>query len=278
MAANDVRPQEWDGQDGRRFVQERVRHERMRRRLTDRLLAAAAIANQDSIVDIGCGCGETTLLAAKSATGGQAVGVDLSSMMLAEARRLAEEQGLGNVHFEQADAQTSALAPGGFDVAISSLGVMFFTDPQAAFSNIGSALRPGGRLAFLCWQDVAKSEFFGVPSAAIAEHTTAPKRPDPYAPGPFSLADPNRIRTLLTQAGFRDIGIESLDEPMYVGTDVEDVVGYYRSMSSVRSALSGLDGTVVEAIVRTLRDKVSQHQNADGVTMRSPAWLVTAQR
>lgn len=277
MAANDVRAQEWDGEDGRRFVEQRVRHERMRRRLTDRLLDAAAITTHESIVDIGCGCGETTLLAAKFATDGEVVGVDLSAIMLAEARRLADLQGLGNVRFEQKDAQTSFLAPGGFDVAISSFGVMFFADPQAAFTNVGSALRRGGRLAFLCWQDLAKSEFFGAPSAAIAAHTTLPQR-DPSAPGPFSLADPERIRALLTQAGFRDIGIEGLDEPMYVGTSVEDVLAYYRSMSSVRSVLSGVDDTVVDAITQTLRDKVVQHQNTDGVTMRSPAWLVTAHR
>lgn len=276
--ANEVRPHEWDGADGRRFVQERVRHERMRRRLTDSLLAAAGITAHESVVDIGCGCGETTLLAAKEATAGQAVGVDLSSVMLAEARRLAAVQGLTNVRFEQADAQTSPLDPGGFDVAISSLGVMFFADPAAAFTNIGSALRRGGRLAFLCWQDVEKSEFLGAPAAAVAAHSTAAQRPDPTAPGPFSLSDPDRIRTLLTQAGFREIGLESLDEPMYVGADVDDVLAYYRSMSSVRSALSSVDDASADAIMQTLRDEVARHHNPDGVMMRSPAWLVTAQR
>lgn len=276
MAGESAGTQGWNDEDSGSFLAERERHQRMRRRLTDRLMSAARIAAEDSVLDIGCGFGETTLLAARAAARGQAVGVDVSPAMLAEARALAEQQGIGNVRFEQADAQTRAFRPGGFDVAISSFGTMFFADPQAAFDNIASALRPGGRLAFVCWRDRDESEFFSVPIAAIAAHTEPPGSPDPDSPGPFSLADPERICGLLDAAGFDDVDIAGVDEPFRVGSDPDDVLGFYRTMPVTRPALDESDEGTAAEISGTLREALAARQDAGGVALGAATWLVTA--
>src|SRR5690242_14804122 len=158
------------------------------------------------------GTGQTTRDAAAAAGPGPALGVDLSARMIELARRLAAEEGTGNVSFEQADAQIYPFPAGSFDVAISRTGTMFFGDPAAAFANIGRALRPGGRLVMLVWQGPGPNEWVRELSGALAAGRDLPA-PPPGAPGPFSLADPGRVRALLAAAGFSGITMEALHEP-----------------------------------------------------------------
>jgi SAM-dependent methyltransferase len=170
-------------------------------------------------------------------------------------------------------------APGGrIRRALSTFGVMFFGDPRAAFANIAAALRPGGRLAFLCSQEPSRCEFFAVPLAAIAAHVPPPQLPGPGDAGPFSLADPQRIRALLGGAGFSVIGIDCVTQPMWIGADVADSVGYYQRMPIAQSLLSAADQQATAAVTQALREALRPHQGADGVTLRSAAWLVTATR
>src|SRR5579885_3498256 len=113
----------------------------------------AAIQSGERILDIGCGSGETTLeLARRAGPAGSALGVDISRLLLDAARAAARQAALANVSFQEADAQTHAFAPASFDLVFSRFGVMFFEDPDAAFRNLKTALRPGGRLCFVCWR------------------------------------------------------------------------------------------------------------------------------
>jgi SAM-dependent methyltransferase len=278
MTPNATQAETWNGDNGRHFVAERARLERMLEPHTDRLLAAAGIQPSDLVLDIGCGCGETTIRASRAASGGNALGVDLSAVMLAEARHLAECEHAGNVRFEQADAQTDPFPVAGFDVALSRFGVMFFDDPQAAFANIAAALRPGGRLVFLCWQEPRKVEYFTLPVMAIAAHVSLPGRPSPDEPGPFSLASPERIRTLLAEAGFGTVDIEDLTVRAWLGQDVDDVIGYYRCMPVARSLLANADEQATGLVFQALRDALRPRQSEDGVLLAAGAWLVTAIR
>ncbi|MGP3913217.1 class I SAM-dependent methyltransferase [Nonomuraea sp. 10N515B] len=120
------------------------------------------------MLDVGCGTGQTTRLAARTAPHGHALGVDLSEPMLARARATAIAEGITNLRFEQGDAQVHPFPEGGFDVAISRGGIMFFADPVAAFANIGRALRPSGRLAFVCLREMARPRRF--PKCANSAH------------------------------------------------------------------------------------------------------------
>ena len=149
VAVNAEQAEAWNGPSGRHFVEQRERWERMRDRLTARLLAGAQIQDGENVLDIGCGCGDTTILAARASCSGHALGADLSRIQVAEARRLAAAAGVTNARFEVADAQVHPFQAGIFDVVLSTFGVMFFDDPAAAFGNLRKALRRGGRLAFL---------------------------------------------------------------------------------------------------------------------------------
>ena len=160
-----------------------------------------------TVLDVGCGCGGTTLAAARLVAPGEAVGLDLSGPMLARARADAEAAGLGNAAFRQGDAQVHALEPARFDAVMSRFGVMFFADPVAAFENIRSATRPGGRLVFVCWQPLAANQWLLVPGAALAEHVRPAGFGTADGPGMFAFADPDRIRPILAEAGWRDVEI-----------------------------------------------------------------------
>lgn len=278
MTANARQAETWNGDNGRHFVAERVRLNRMLEPHTDRLLAAAEIKPSDLVLDVGCGCGETTTRAALAANDGNALGVDISAVALAEARQLAEYESAGNVRFELADAQTHPFPAAAFDVALSRFGVMFFEDPEAAFANIAAALRPGGRLVFACWQEPRKVEYFTLPVMAASAHVSVPPRSGPDEPGPFSLADPERIRTLLTGAGFGTVDIEALTAPTWLGQDVDDVIDYYHRMPMARSLLANADERTTGLVFQDLRDTLRQRQAEDGVLLAAAAWLVTAVR
>ena len=176
VAVNAEQAEAWNGASGRHFIEQRERHERMRGRLTARLLAAARIEDGENVLDVGCGCGDVTVLAARAARGGHALGADLSRIQVAEARRLAAAAGVANAGFEVADVQVHPFGAGFFDVVLSNFGVMFFDDPAAAFGNLRNALRPGGRLAFLCWRSRDENPFFtfGFAEAAAAAGARRP--------------------------------------------------------------------------------------------------------
>jgi SAM-dependent methyltransferase len=173
------------------------------------------------VLDVGCGLGRTTLtLAAMVRPGGEVVGADISAEMLARGRDRAVRLGAGNVEFVHADAQVHDFGQARFDAAYSRFGVMFFSDPVAAFANIRRALRPGGALSFVCWQGVFDNEWMLIPGAAVAEVTgTLPQMPGPEEPGPFSLADPARVRSVLGAAGFGSIVITSHADDVVISED-----------------------------------------------------------
>jgi SAM-dependent methyltransferase len=172
VAVNAEQAEDWNGASGREFIEQRERHERMLGRLRARLLAAARIRDGENVLDIGCGCGETTILAARITSSGHALGTDFSRIQVAEARRLAACAGVANARFQVADAQVYPFQPGAFDVVLSSFGVMFFDDPAAAFGNLRKALRRGGRLALLCWRTRAENPIF---TTGFLEATRPPR-------------------------------------------------------------------------------------------------------
>jgi SAM-dependent methyltransferase len=155
---------------------------------------------------------------------------------------------------------------------------MFFADPRAAFANLAAALRPGGRLAFLCWQDLTGNPWLTVPFAAAAAHVTLPELPVGGQAGPFSLADPQRTRDLLTGAGFGGIGIADLREERWMGTDIDDVTSYYTAMPFARQLITASDERTTTAVLDAIRHALRPSQRQEGVVLQSAAWLITARR
>ena len=275
MAVNAEQAEDWNGASGQHFLEQRDWGERARDRLTARLLAGTQIQDRENVLDIGCGCGDTTILAARATRSGHALGADLSRIQIAEARRLAASAGVTNARFEVADAQVYPFQAGVFDVVLSNFGVMFFDDPAAAFGNLRKALRPGGRLAFLCWRTRAENPFFTMGFAAAAAELGLREMPEPDAA--FSLSDTGRVRGLLSGAGFGGIEFAKADEPMLIGRDVDDVLEYERTSPAATEILTGLSPAQAGELTRLVRDRLMAYASPDGVTMPGAAWLVTAQ-
>src|SRR6185437_10590579 len=215
-SANAEQAYRWNGEGGRYWIDHRERLLAGHRNLHPHLLRGAALTSTDRVLDVGCGCGGTTLLAARAAH--RVVGLDLSGPMLAVARDLAEAADAANTAFVRGDAQDSPLRPSSCDVLISSFGVMFFADPAAAFANLARAVRPGGRLAFLCWQYELDNEYFAIPLRAFA---TLMPLPGPTPAGRI-FADPALLSSLLSGAGWAGVRIEAVAEPAWLGADTAD--------------------------------------------------------
>jgi SAM-dependent methyltransferase len=265
----------WDGEEGAYWAERAEYFDRSVATYHEPLLAAAAITRSDRVLDVGCGTGQTTRDAARAAAHGSALGVDLSSRMLKYAESRAGDEGIGNVSFLQADAQIHPFPPESFDVAISRTAAMFFGDPIAAFSNIGQALAPGGRLALVVWQPLPANEWLQQIAGALAAGRDLPT-PPPEAPGPFSLSDPDRVREILSAAGFGDIGLEGTTGGMWFGTDADDAHRFVLGLMGWM--LEGLDEAGRARAGDALRATMAAHQTADGVVFGSAAWTVQATR
>jgi SAM-dependent methyltransferase len=274
VAVNVEQAEDWNGASGWEFIEQRQRHERMLGRLTARLLAAAQIQDGENLLDIGCGCGDTTILAARATGSGRALGADFSRIQVTEARRLAAAAGVINARFEVADVQVHPFGAGIFDVVLSKFGVMFFDDPAAAFGNLRKALRRGGRLAFLCWRTREENPIF---TTGFAEAAALRLRELTGPSAAFSLAGTGRVSALLSGAGFGSIEFAKADEPMLIGRDVDDVLEYERASPSAAEILAGLSPAQAAELTRQVRDRLVAYASPDGVVMPGAAWLVTAQ-
>jgi SAM-dependent methyltransferase len=273
--ANAEQAAEWDGPAGAHRTRHAAVFDAETRPHNERFRAATGVGRTDRVLDVGCGTGLTTRDAARAAVAGRALGVDLSAEMLEHARRISREEGLGNVAFEQGDAQVHAFAPGGFDMAISRFGSMFFADPVTAFGNIGNALRPGGRLVLLVWQAREHNEWTTTIRAAIAGGADLPPPP---AGGPFSLADPAVAGGILAAAGFTDVGFTDVREPVYYGPDADVAFDVVRGLRSTKDLLAGMDPAQAEAAADRLRATLAAHQTGAGVLFGARAWIIAARR
>lgn len=274
---NDEMVEFWNTRGGALWVAEQDRFDGFLAPVTGRLFGAAALAPGERVLDVGCGNGATTIEAARSVgPTGTATGIDVSAPMLATARTRASAAGVPAT-FVEADAQTADLE-GPFDVIISRFGVMFFDDPVAAFTNLAGALRPGGRMAFTCWQDLFSNEWFAVPAAAIVAHVGAPQLPEPGTPGPFAFADASRVSELLAASGLAEVVIEGASERLVLGSDAADVVAFLARDEMGRRMLEGRDPETIEAALAASRDAMAAFETPDGVRLNAAYWVVTARR
>jgi SAM-dependent methyltransferase len=272
---NEQQARAWDGDEGEIWAGDPEFFESSVRQHQAKLMEAAALTTEARVLDIGCGTADSTRDAAQAAQRGAAMGIDLSARMLERARACAAAQDLTNVTFVQGDAQIYPFKPGSFDVAISRTGTMFFADPAAAFTNIARALQANGRLALVSWQGPERNEWFrSFVDALTLGRGLAP--PPPNAPSPFAHADPSRTEQILTDAGFADIRIDSLELPMYFGATADQG---YEVLSQLLAWMTGklTPGERAKAHQR-LRDTLVAHETPDGVAYESRAWLITAER
>jgi SAM-dependent methyltransferase len=263
----------WDGKEGAFFTTHAERVDQSLANSHRHFLEAAAVQADERVLDVGCGTGETTRDCARAAVNGSALGVDLSSQMLALARRTATAEGLTNIEFRHADAQIHPFDASGFDVVVSRLGSMFFGDPVAAFTNLRRALRPGGRVTLLTWQGFADNEWLAEFRRAMADGRDIPAPPSD-APSPFALSEPKRVSAILDAAGFTDVLFKSLHEPMRFGSTTEDAFDFVSEQ--LGWMLEGLDDDGRSRALDALRTSIAAHTEDGGVFYASATWIIQA--
>jgi len=272
--ANVAQAEAWNGWEGENWARDCERYDVMMREFDDAFFGAADLSDQDRVLDVGCGTGQTARRAARTAA--SVVGIDISGPMLARARQLTRE---ANLTFVQGDAQVHPFPDGGFDggfdKAISRGGVLFFADPVAAFTNIARGLRPGGRLTFL-------GPRAGRPDGAYARATATLtpwlREPSPAARGMASLTDPDEIRRLLAETGFTGVVVEPVDRPMPYGADALEAADFVLSQGPVRHNLRDATEAEIDRVRAGLRDGFEPLRTPDGVLVPGHVWLVTATR
>ncbi len=242
-------------------------------------IEAAAPARGERVLDVGCGCGATSLaLGERVSTTGHVLGVDISTPMVERARARARDAGLSHVVFANADAQTHAFEPASRDLVFSRFGVMFFADPPRAFANLRGALRPGGRLAFVCWRPVAENPWIGAPFAALAGVLAMPPPPPAGAPGPFSLADPARVREILAEAGFADIEVAAREAELALGGDLAAAVAFSLEVGPASRLIEECDAAQRRAAARAVSEALAPFARPGGVALPGAVWVVTARK
>lgn len=275
--ANTDQAQAWNGYEGTQWARNQDRWDAVNEAFNQPLLDAAAIGAREHVLDIGCGAGRTTRLAARRAAEGRAAGLDLSAPMLERARESARAEGTANTSFTQGDAQSHPFTPGTFDVAISRYGVMFFADPVAAFANIASALRPGGRLAFVCPAEAEGNEWLQA-LAVLRGILPVGEFGAPGSPGMFSLADPEHTVRILSAAGFEAARAVRVHADGVWGRDAEDAAEFLLGSGPGRHLLDQVGPEEQKLARRALANALRPHEKKDALLLRSSSWLVTARR
>lgn len=277
--ANAAMAEFWNGEGGSKWLSFEDRLEASLQVFGDRALACADIKTGQRVLDIGCGCGPTTLeLARRVGENGWVEGLDISTTLISRAENNARAAGLSNVKFERADAQTTDFGDARFDVVFSRFGVMFFDAPAQAFGNLRAALKSDGRLVFAAWATRGQNPWVNEPLHCVANHIDLPQPPPPNAPGPFSLGDPEHVKTILNTAGYMDITIEVYHAPLVLGVDIPDAVHFLMNMSPSGAAIAAAnpDATTLKRIEKDLTALLEPHHGNGSVTMDASSLIVSA--
>jgi SAM-dependent methyltransferase len=280
LTTNAEQARYWNEVAGPRWVRFQERLDRELAQLGRLAMERAGLAAGEAVLDVGCGCGGTALeLGERVGPGGRVLGVDLSAPMLARARARASAASAANVAFLQGDAQTARFEAGAHDLVFSRFGVMFFGEPAAAFANLRRALRPGGRVSFVCWQRLPDNPWMLVPLGALARHLPLPPPPPPGAPGPFAFADAERVRGILAAAGFADVACDDVREPLSLGGgDLDDAVEFALELGPTSAALreAGAGPELRAQVAASIREALAPHAVAGRLSLPSAAWRFEA--
>ncbi|WP_176090997.1 class I SAM-dependent methyltransferase [Burkholderia ambifaria] len=272
---------DWNGQSGERWVAYQARLDAMMAVFGQAAIEAAAPATGERVLDVGCGAGASSLdLAARVGVGGQVLGVDISEPLIRRARALAPQD--APALFRGADASSAELPEGAFDLLFSRFGVMFFDDPTAAFAHMRRALKPGARVAFVCWRGMAENDWVRLPMGAIKGIVPPTAPPDPEAPGPFSFGDRGRVARILTAAGFTDIAIAPFDASIPFGEGetrdaaIDDAVEMTLEVGPLSHVLADQPDDIRARASAAVRAAFAGLPGERSVMIDGAAWIVTA--
>lgn len=280
-AGNQRQIDDWNGPVGSRWLAYNDWLDERTAAYGDAAFAAAAPQAGEAVLDVGCGAGATSLALARAVgAGGSVIGVDVSEPLLGRARERAQACGLP-VEFRLADASAPLFAPRRFDLLFSRFGVMFFDDPVAAFAELRKTLRPGGRIAFACWQEPAKNDWYLLPLKAVAG-IVAPEPVDTNAPGPFAFSDPRRVERILGEAGFAQVELQAFEAPFYHGRGetreamAEDALQQVFRVGPIQRLLAAQDEQLRERATVAIRAALAELAGGQGIAVNGATWTVRA--
>lgn len=263
----------WNSDSGGKWVRNQDRMDRTLRPFSDHVMSVTGVGEGEVVLDVGCGTGETSIRLADK--GAVVTGVDVSRPMLAHASQRPDS---GKARFVEADASVHDFGDNAFDLIFSRFGVMFFADPDSAFTNLGRMTRPGGRLAFACWRPLSENPWMLKPVLVAKDFIDLPPRPGPEEPGPFSFADTVRVHRILEAGGYADIAIQPYDHSMYMGDTVEDAVVTAMEVGPIGGASEDADPVRVDALKAALAEMLSGHMTGEGIRLPGAIWCVTARK
>jgi SAM-dependent methyltransferase len=276
-ADNAAQAEYWNCVAGPKWTDHQEHQDQVLRPVSDRLIDAADPKPGDRVIDIGCGCGATTIdFAERVRPGGEVLGLDVSEPMLARARERAPRD--LPIRFELADATVYDFEPDAADLVASRFGVMFFANPARSFANLRRGLKPGGRLAFACWREAKQNPFFVLPLREAGKHAPPLPEMDPEAPGPFAFADPARVQRILSDAGYADIVVtpQDLELDIAVGRGLDAGVRTAMTIGPTSRMLDGQSDAVRAAVEADIRKALAAQARGDSVPLGGAIWIVTA--
>ncbi|MEQ9258684.1 MAG: class I SAM-dependent methyltransferase [Roseovarius sp.] len=269
----------WASAPGEKWVKHQEKLDALLAPVLARLLEEARLAPGERVLDIGCGTGASTLAAAEQVgRQGAVLGADISPPMLTRAKARAEAAGIGQASFLEADVQAHPFEPASFDATISRFGVMFFADPVAAFANVATALREGGRVAFMAWAGLKENPWFSVPRAAAIERLGAPPPGDPRAPGPMAFAEADYAVGLLEAAGLKDVSATPVSLDLTPTGTLDEVAKFSAYLGPAVRILQEMGGTKEDAaaIAQAVRVEFEPYRTETGLRVPAVLNLLTA--
>src|SRR5258705_3391008 len=275
-ASNQAQVAYGNGLIGQLWAHAQEKRDRDHAPMTEAALKLAAPQPGESVLDIGCGSGTTTLNLAELVTdAGKVMGIDISAPMLAVARRRARELDT-HVRYIKAAAADHHFEPHNFDLVFSQFGVMFFADPVAAFVNIHGALKPGGRLAFVCWRASTDNPWAAVPESA-AKPLLPPMEPlPPDAPGRYAFANPDRVKSILLRAGFHAPHLTKFDAQIHLGNTPEAAASSSIDAGPLARTLADVDAATRKQVRAAVTERLAREMTPEGIHLRAACWLVSA--
>ena len=267
----------WNGIAGERWTQRQTLQDRTLSPVSDILLEFARVHPGERVLDVGCGCGATSLeLASRTGVGGNVLGLDVSERMIARARERAV--GVGGLDFIVADATTHAFPPGAATLLFSRFGVMFFAEPPRSFANLRKALAPEGRVAFACWRSPKLNPWLMTAYQEALKHAVKPAEVGPEDPGPFSFASEDRVRRILGEAGFHQVSLTPRDLLLDVaaGEGLESAVQASLEIGPAARMLEEQSPEVRDAAIADIRAAYTPHMRGASVPLGAAIWIVEA--
>lgn len=273
----------WNGEGGRKWVRFQNILDTSLLPFGNRAISASVVKADERVIDVGCGCGDTSFeLARRVGQDGYVLGVDVSEPILERAKSRMGTETKASIKFEREDAQVHRFKEASFDLIFSRFGVMFFENPAAAFSNLQSALKPGGRLAFVCWQPARENSWVSLPASVAAGHIPMPAPPGPDEPGPFSFGEPERVRKILNDAGFENSVFDKYDTQFKIGASggLDEAIEFIMQIGPTARMIAEADADEAtrSRIADDLRTSLKSYDTGQGLALDAKAWVVTARK